>query len=94
MERCSGCRMDHETVLCLFQSDLKNGFIDSDELKKCPCRTCIVKPTCTYDHCYDYQFFYSKLVLNYQTHKLKHLPQPCKPRGVSDCMARIIKISW
>lgn len=94
MNQCSGCRMDHETVKCLFQSDLEKGFVSNDILLECPCRTCIVKPTCVYSYCSEYEIFYNKLSINYKLYKLKEMPDPSAEREVSFCMSRILKISW
>jgi hypothetical protein len=91
MNQCSGCRMDHETVKCLFQSDVEKGFISVDVLHKCPCRNCIVKPTCAYKYCSEYESYYNELFIRYQLYKTKNI---CGDRGVDDCMSRILKISW
>jgi len=90
MNSCSGCRMNDDLTKCLFQSDLYNNFINIACLKECPCLTCIVKSTCTFKYCQNYEEFYNKIEMKYIEFKLSHLDDPIN-REKSFCMIRILK---
>lgn len=83
MDLCDGCRMDSDTVHCLFINHLKFKHITLDDLCGCPCRTCIVKSTCRYDYCESYEIFFAEISRKF---KLKFL-ETC-----SDYKIRMLQI--